>query len=167
MLKKYRLSVFMFVMYSLMLGYSELVVLSNPIPNPAQLVKFRAQVLNADEKRPGIVIRRLDGKEERIYFAEDLHGIVAGASRFSALTDEQRQSLKGCWSDIYGKKVDWAFPSLFFVWQIDCPRIDISYEKIKSHYMIGVEFSRWGFPILALVLFGITVGAFFKERRGV
>jgi len=154
-------------MCSLALGYTELVVRSNPIPDPTKLIKFRAQIINADERRPGVVVRRLDGKVERIYFPADLHTIIAGASRFVGLTDEQRKLLKGCWADIYGKKVDWAFPSLFFVWQIDCPLVNVSFDRIKSVYMRGVEFSRWGFPVVEVILFGMAMGAFFKERRSI
>jgi len=164
-LKKHKASAVMLFVCLLIHVYPSIVVWLNPIPDLSQLVRFRAQILNADVDNLGVTIRNPGGKIEKIYFPTSLYTIATGPTKFNGLSFEQEKMLKGCLADIYGKKVEWLVPSRFFVWKIHCEDVDVSFEQIVRSYEINVRFGARAAMVVSLIFIGMIVGVFVKERR--
>ncbi len=163
--KKYPRTIFLALAFIVIFGYPFIIRWKNPVPSENNLTSFHAKIIDVSEINDGVTLVFPEGVVGRAFFPAVNNSILTTDRRFSGLTITQAKLLKNCDATIYGKKVDWQFPSRFFVWRVDCAAIDVPFSQIKSTYEKEVDFNRWlQFGLVVIVIFVLYL-VFKKEGK--
>lgn len=159
------------VAYVIVFFYPAVVALNNPLPKQSELQTISAEIVSVQQHSPNLTLRLSNGETMYANFPGNLFVLSPLSSpRFSDLDVREMAKLRGCTASLEIKRLDWHYPRLWSVWDLQsiCGRYD--YARAEQHFRdVGsfgafqAIFQAFGISLVALVVWAERHGN--RNRR--
>ncbi len=134
-MKKYGLTTFCLLVWMFIFGIPWWLAYENPPPSASDLERIEVTIIKISDHQPNIYARLNGGGNFSISFASPLYEIFSRKTTVNLLSDNEKKELTGCAAALSISKI--RFAGISRVWAVDCGVHSISYERIKSHFMLA------------------------------
>lgn len=165
LMKAYGTTVGAVLAYLLCIGYPTVVAIENPMPHRDELVSISARILVIQQSTPNLTLQMSDGTKVNANFPGNLYFLTPlGSPRFGSLDRDEMRRLQGCDASFKVKHIDWHYPDLFSVWDMQSVCGHYDYQRAVSYFE---KIGTFGVLVAWNQLFcaGLVAFVFFVDRK--